>query len=147
MNYASLISHNKQNATVCFFYYFTQDRVIIIYTDRKKLCTTLLCIYTAVIIHNDQTSQVARNVYSLITSKFTIIHNWMTLQLQELSETNGNFFISPASIKASLAMILEGAYGKCAEEIKNALRLRLDQSYGKNQVQALLNDLNVREQQ
>lgn len=63
---------------------------------------------------------------------------------QELSETNTNFLVSPASIKATLAMILEGAYGKCAEEIKNALRLRLDQPYGKSQVQALISDLNVR---
>lgn len=84
------------------------------------------------------------------TNKFEVyyfIFITILLKLQELSEINGNFFVSPASMKATLAMILEGANGKCAEEIRNALRLRLDQADGQNKVRMLLNDLKVKRYQ
>lgn len=63
--------------------------------------------------------------------------------LQELTEQNKNVFVSPASIKATLAMVLEGAYGKCAEEIRNVLRLQLDKQESRNKLQRLLYDLRV----
>jgi serpin peptidase inhibitor clade A protein 3 len=50
--------------------------------------------------------------------------NYFDLELlKEFSESPGNVFISPASIKTTLALILEGAKGISAEEIENALRV------------------------
>ncbi|XP_064215255.1 serpin peptidase inhibitor 5 isoform X1 [Tribolium castaneum] len=50
--------------------------------------------------------------------------NYFDLELlKEFSESPGNVFISPASIKTTLALILEGAKGQSAREIGNALRI------------------------
>lgn len=43
--------------------------------------------------------------------------------LSAFSDSSSNVFISPASIKTTLAMILEGARGSCAQEISEALRI------------------------
>ncbi|KAL3289709.1 hypothetical protein HHI36_023109 [Cryptolaemus montrouzieri] len=70
--------------------------------------------------------------------------NYFDLELlQEFSEANENVFISPASIKTTLSMILEGAKGKCAQEIGNALRIEnIDDSETRKQLEKLLFDLN-----
>ncbi|RZC35848.1 serpin B6, partial [Asbolus verrucosus] len=63
----------------------------------------------------------------------------------EFSESPGNIFISPASIKTTLALILEGAKGKNAEEIGNALRIdNIDQKEIREILHRLLFDLNDR---
>jgi serine protease inhibitor len=65
--------------------------------------------------------------------------------LQEFSESPGNVFISPASIKTTLALILEGAKGISAEEIENALRVDdINDKEIREILARLLFDLNVR---
>ncbi|KAK9889266.1 hypothetical protein WA026_004545 [Henosepilachna vigintioctopunctata] len=70
--------------------------------------------------------------------------NYFDLELlQEFSEIDQNVFISPASIKTTLSMILEGAKGKCAQEIGNALRIEdINDVEIRKQLQRLLFDLN-----
>ncbi|CAH0562151.1 unnamed protein product [Brassicogethes aeneus] len=43
--------------------------------------------------------------------------------LKELAKTNENVLVSPLSIKTTLAMVLEGSKGICAEEIQKTLRI------------------------
>lgn len=65
--------------------------------------------------------------------------------MQEFSESPGNVFISPASIKTTLALILEGAKGISAEEIENALRVDdINDKEIREILARLLFDLNVR---
>ncbi|XP_065165118.1 uncharacterized protein [Atheta coriaria] len=54
---------------------------------------------------------------------------------------NENIFVSPASIKATLGMILESAKGKSASEIANLLRIPLEQQYVRDQLKQLLYDI------
>lgn len=51
--------------------------------------------------------------------------------------------MSPASIKATLGMILESAKGKSASEIANLLRIPLEQQYVRDQLKQLLYDISV----
>lgn len=69
--------------------------------------------------------------------------NYFDLELlEEFSESESNIFVSPASIKSTLAMIFEGARGKCAEEIGNALRIdNIDEEGIRRQLKQLLVDL------
>ncbi|KAJ3639326.1 hypothetical protein Zmor_002691 [Zophobas morio] len=69
--------------------------------------------------------------------------NYFDLELiKEFSEFPGNVFISPASIKTTLALILEGAKGKSAAEIGNALRINnIDQREIREILERLLFDL------
>lgn len=50
-------------------------------------------------------------------------------------------FVSPASLKVTLAMLHEGAGGKTAEEIRNALRL--ESPNFREQLQKILDNLGV----
>ncbi|CAG9855304.1 unnamed protein product [Phyllotreta striolata] len=63
--------------------------------------------------------------------------------LSTFSDSKTNVLISPASIKTTLAMILEGAGGKCALEIQEALRIQsLNQRGVRDIVLNLLSNLN-----
>lgn len=55
----------------------------------------------------------------------------------------GNLLFSPASVKAALGMILEGAAGKSAKELQEALRLPDDEKATREQFTNLLNSLQV----
>ncbi|XP_044764996.1 uncharacterized protein LOC123321453 [Coccinella septempunctata] len=70
--------------------------------------------------------------------------NFFDLELlKEFSDLDENVFVSPASIKTTLSMILEGAKGKCAQEIGNALRIDdIDNVEIRKQLNKLLKDLN-----
>jgi len=59
------------------------------------------------------------------------------------SSQYGNLLLSPASIKFSLAMLLEGAGGNSAKEVKEALRLPDDEKVVRQQFYNLLNSLQV----
>jgi serine protease inhibitor len=59
------------------------------------------------------------------------------------SSQYGNLLISPASVKAVLAMLLEGAGGKSASEVKEALRLPDDERVVRQHFNNLLNSLQV----
>ncbi|KAJ8926902.1 hypothetical protein NQ314_020754 [Rhamnusium bicolor] len=62
--------------------------------------------------------------------------------LNEFADSSTNVFISPASIKTTLAMILEGAKGSCALEISEALRIPNLQQKGVREIlMGLLNTL------
>lgn len=58
-----------------------------------------------------------------------------------MGESNENIFISPASLKVTLAMLHEGAGGKTAEEIRNALRL--ESPNFREQLQKIMQNLGV----
>lgn len=58
-----------------------------------------------------------------------------------MGESNENVFVSPASLKVTLAMLHEGAGGKTAEEIRNALRL--ESPNFREQLQKILDNLGV----
>lgn len=60
------------------------------------------------------------------------------------SSQYGNLLLSPASIKFSLAMLLEGAGGNSAKEVKEALRLPDDEKVVRQQFYNLLNSLQVK---
>ncbi|XP_028141335.1 uncharacterized protein LOC114335311 [Diabrotica virgifera virgifera] len=65
--------------------------------------------------------------------------------LYSFSDLSTNVLISPASIKTTLAMILEGAEGTCAEEISEALRIPdINQKGVRSVLVELLNNLNER---
>jgi serine protease inhibitor len=55
----------------------------------------------------------------------------------------GNLLFSPASVKAALGMIVEGAGGKSAKELQEALRLPDDEKALREQFKNLLNSLQV----
>ncbi|KOB69987.1 Serpin-11, partial [Operophtera brumata] len=57
----------------------------------------------------------------------------------------GNVMVSPASVKSTLAMLLEGAKGVTATEIRNALRLSTDADDRKVELIKYLNALNLKE--
>jgi serine protease inhibitor len=56
----------------------------------------------------------------------------------------GNLLFSPASVKAALGMILEGAGGISAKELKEALRLPDDEKAIREQFKNLLSSLQVK---
>lgn len=56
----------------------------------------------------------------------------------------GNMVLSPASIKSTLAMLLEGANGDTAAEIRNALRLSPDKEEFREQLNEYLSILRVK---
>lgn len=58
-------------------------------------------------------------------------------------EKRGNVMISPASVKSTLAMILEGAGGSTATEISNALRLSPKKEEYREQLNLYLSVLEV----
>ncbi|CAH1103652.1 unnamed protein product [Psylliodes chrysocephalus] len=63
--------------------------------------------------------------------------------LNAFTDSQNNVLISPASIKTTLAMILEGASGNCAEEISEALRIPdITQTGARHIILELLNNLN-----
>ncbi|KAJ8923743.1 hypothetical protein NQ315_010324 [Exocentrus adspersus] len=65
--------------------------------------------------------------------------------LSEFSDSNTNVFISPASVKVTLAMVLEGARGVCAEEIGEALRIpNINERGVRNVLMGLLTSLKER---
>ncbi|KAF5288380.1 hypothetical protein FQA39_LY15470 [Lamprigera yunnana] len=68
--------------------------------------------------------------------------NFFDLELLQSFDNTRNYFISPASIKATLGMILEGARGSCAEEISRVLRIPIDQSSNRDRLSSLLYDFN-----
>ncbi|XP_017772391.1 PREDICTED: uncharacterized protein LOC108559574 [Nicrophorus vespilloides] len=70
--------------------------------------------------------------------------NYFDLELLREVASDENVFISPASIKATLGMVLEGAKGNCAEEIVKTLRLPLNQNDVRKQLEPLLYDLSDR---
>jgi serine protease inhibitor len=59
------------------------------------------------------------------------------------SSQHGNLLISPASVKAALAMILEGAGGKSAKQVKEALRLPDDEKAIREHFSNFLSSLQV----
>jgi serine protease inhibitor len=64
--------------------------------------------------------------------------------LQSLATSqHGNLLFSPASVKAALAMILEGAGGKSAKELKEILRLPDDEMAIRAHFSNFLNSLQV----
>ncbi|XP_045481195.1 uncharacterized protein LOC123685563 [Harmonia axyridis] len=81
---------------------------------------------------------------SSATSTIIKRFNFFDLELlKEFSDLEENVFVSPASIKTTLSMILEGAKGKCAQEIGNALRIAdIDHAEIRKQLDRLLKDLN-----
>ncbi|XP_013139425.1 PREDICTED: uncharacterized protein LOC106104033 [Papilio polytes] len=58
-----------------------------------------------------------------------------------VEDKKGNVVVSPASIKSVLAMLLEGAAGETAIEIRNALRLSSDKDEFREQLNAYLSVL------
>ncbi|KAG5895061.1 hypothetical protein JTB14_021028 [Gonioctena quinquepunctata] len=63
--------------------------------------------------------------------------------LNAFTDSTTNVLLSPASVKTTLAMILEGAVGNCAEEISEALRIPHINDKGVRQILVgLLNNLN-----
>ncbi|CAH1153432.1 unnamed protein product [Phaedon cochleariae] len=65
--------------------------------------------------------------------------------LNAFTDTTTNVFISPASIKTTLAMILEGAAGNCANEISEALRIPdINRKGVRDILLGLLNNMNER---
>lgn len=64
----------------------------------------------------------------------------LTFDLQMFGKDR-NYFLSPASIKVTLAMLLEGAKHQTAQELMTALGL--SSSSAKEALQPLLEDLNV----
>lgn len=73
-----------------------------------------------------------------VSSRF----NFFDLELLQSFDDKRNYFISPASIKATLGMILEGARGSCAAEISRALRIPADQSTNRKRLSSILYDFN-----
>ncbi|PSN48955.1 hypothetical protein C0J52_11364 [Blattella germanica] len=69
--------------------------------------------------------------------------NFFDLELLKslASSMRGNLLLSPVSVKAALAMILEGAGGKSAKELKEALRLTDDVKATRTQFRNFLNSL------
>ena len=59
------------------------------------------------------------------------------------SNEQGNILISPVSVKAALAMVLEGAGGKSAKELREALRLTEDVKETRTMFKNFLNLLQV----
>jgi len=59
------------------------------------------------------------------------------------SSQSGNLLLSPASVKLSLAMLMEGAGGNSAKEVKEALRLPDDEKAIRQQFNNLLRSLQV----
>ncbi|PZC71365.1 hypothetical protein B5X24_HaOG213570 [Helicoverpa armigera] len=57
---------------------------------------------------------------------------------------SGNIMISPASIKSTLAMILEGARGPTASQIQTALRLAPDKHDYREQLSVFMKDFEVK---
>lgn len=70
--------------------------------------------------------------------------NFFDLELLQSFDDRQNYFISPASIKITLGMILEGARGSCADEISRVLRISGDQSSSRERLSSLLYDFNVK---
>lgn len=58
-------------------------------------------------------------------------------------DRKGNVMVSPASIKSTLAMILEGAVGITADEIRSALRLSPNKDEFREQLNLYLSVLKV----
>jgi serine protease inhibitor len=71
-----------------------------------------------------------------------LFHCSITLQSLATSQ-HGNLLFSPTSVKAALGMILEGAIGKSAKELQEALRLPDDEKAMREQYKNLLNSLQV----
>ncbi|KAJ9580160.1 hypothetical protein L9F63_004177 [Diploptera punctata] len=71
--------------------------------------------------------------------------NFFDLELLKslASSEKGNLLVSPVSVKAALAMILEGAGGKSAKELREALRLTDDVKDTRIQFRNFLNSLQV----
>jgi serine protease inhibitor len=59
-------------------------------------------------------------------------------------ERKGNVMVSPASIKATLAMLLEGASGATEGEIRSALRLSKERDEFREQLNLFLEGLKVK---
>jgi serine protease inhibitor len=72
-----------------------------------------------------------------------LFHCFITLQSLATSQ-HGNLLFSPASVKAALGMILEGAGGKSAKELQEALRLPDDENVTREQFKNLLSSLQVK---
>nr|QIR83413.1 serpin 6 [Locusta migratoria] len=72
--------------------------------------------------------------------------NYFDIELiQEATKRqDGNVLISPVSIKAALLMVLEGAVGKSAEEIRDVLRLPEEKDSYRIKTQQFLRRLDVR---
>ncbi|KAF5296887.1 hypothetical protein FQR65_LT10153 [Abscondita terminalis] len=68
--------------------------------------------------------------------------NFFDLELLQSFDDTRNYFISPASIKATLGMVLEGARGTCADEISRVLRIPADQTSSRERLSTLLYDFN-----
>lgn len=73
------------------------------------------------------------------------LNNFDVQLLRDTAETStsSNFMISPASIKSVLIMILEGARGNTAEEIRSVLRLPSDLTETRNLLNGYLSKLQV----
>lgn len=71
--------------------------------------------------------------------------NFFDLELLKAlaSSQYGNLLLSPASIKVSLAMLLEGAGGNSAKQVKEALRLPDDEKVVRQYFNNFLNSLQV----
>ncbi|XP_018330333.1 uncharacterized protein LOC108740504 [Agrilus planipennis] len=67
--------------------------------------------------------------------------NYFDLELLRTFGSEGNYLISPASLKTTLGMILEGSKGKSAEEIAELLRVPVSQKGIRDRLQRLLYDL------
>uniref|UniRef100_A0A1Y1L261 Serpin domain-containing protein n=1 Tax=Photinus pyralis TaxID=7054 RepID=A0A1Y1L261_PHOPY len=67
--------------------------------------------------------------------------NFFDMELLDSFDDKQNYFISPASIKATLAMVLEGARGSCALEIIRALRIT-DSNINRERIGSILYDFN-----
>uniref|UniRef100_A0A1V1FYH4 Putative serine protease 27 n=1 Tax=Reticulitermes speratus TaxID=60591 RepID=A0A1V1FYH4_9NEOP len=71
--------------------------------------------------------------------------NFFDLELLKVlaSSQLGNLLLSPACVKASLAMLLEGAAGNSAKQVKEALRLPDDETVIRRHFSNFLNSLQV----
>lgn len=71
--------------------------------------------------------------------------SFFDLELLRYSAENkkGNVMISPASIKSTLAMLLEGANGQTAAEIKTALRMSAQSDEFRDEVKVFLRAFEV----
>jgi len=80
------------------------------------------------------------NLANSVPSRF----NDFDIKLLTKFDANRNYFISPASIKATLGMVLEGARGSCAEEIAGVLGLPVNAANSRDKLQRLIGDLTAK---
>lgn len=136
--------------------FYIQFKYSILYNNKLFLTNyNYLFLFLPATIVSQEAAHFSNNPYSepidltptVIKPDFT--KRWNNFDFELLhkvgNDVSGNFMISPASVKAVLVMLLEGAGGNCAKELRNTLRLPTDYSEIRQQLGNYLSRLRVRQ--